>query len=151
MALNELTKKSLLAVALISGTAGVAAWADTVNARPSVSLPYSAAEQKEQTGDDMKLSPTLFRLKERAKANNLSGQKSAAQENQLNMRVDVDVLIDGSFEQVRDELSGAGLTVNATYGNSVGGSIELGHLEALSHVAAVRRINMPELRTKVAQ
>lgn len=157
MELRNLLKTSLLVGAFVGGVAVPVAQAVYPKPGQSNDIDDSlllgtqpqAEGDKEIAGDDLKLSPYLYRLKERVKKQRAepAGESGRASDDVLETRrINVDIIIDDSLENVRAQLAGAGLTVNAAYGNSVGGTIAAGDLEALSHVPAVKRINMP-LRT----
>ncbi|EMH4162998.1 S8 family serine peptidase [Pluralibacter gergoviae] len=158
-------KKTSLAAAIVCCMAGAAAQAAVVNdeSTGSAADAYSlgtqskTAAEKEQSGDDLKLSPYLYRVKERvaqggeAREGVSTRSKRSLDENQQPATINVDIIIDGNIDQARGPLSGAGFTVNAVYGNSVGGTIAAENLEALSKVSAVKRINMPEIGAKAGE
>lgn len=157
MSRYQTIKNSALAAA-VCGMASLAAHSAVLNSgrvdsandvRLLGTQPRSAAE-KTKTRDDLKLSPPLYRLKEQVKQQKArqQGKTGAAGQSSSAPLLNVDIIIDGDIDRLRGALSKAGLTVNAVYGNSVGGTIAAGDLEALSKIAAVKRITMPEMRTK---
>ena len=145
-------------VAAVCGMASLAAHSAVLNGGHTSSAddvrllgtqPRSAAE-KTKNRDDLKLSPPLYRLKEQAKQqkSRQPGKTGAAGQSSPAPLLNVDIIVEGDVDRLRGALSKAGLTVNAVYGNSVGGTIAAEDLEALSKIAAVKRITMPEMRTK---
>lgn len=152
---HDIVKTSALVVAVMCGAVGGNAHSAGLSDAPPGSaadtfsptmLPRPAGE-KEPAGDDLKLSPNLYRLKEQAKRIKAAGDKRAAEEGQIASQVTVDIIIEGSVDRLRGELAGAGLSIEAVYGNSVGGTIAVENLEALAKIPAVKRINMPERKT----
>ena len=158
---NHFFKKSALTAAIVCSVVSISAQAEEVNqsTNQSVSAAFAPgtqsraeAELQEQgkTDDDRKLSPNLFRLKEYAKQKN--GLQNRAS-NRIRSAVvpsspiTLDIMINGSVDEVQGELDAVGFNVDAVYGNSIGGTISPDNLEALSQIPAVRRINMPEKMT----
>lgn len=155
-------KKSALATAVIYGAISLAAFAEEVDVSGNENIvgtfalgtqAQSEAEAQEQgkNADDLKLSPRLFRLKEYVK------QEKEAQGTRANRSkravsnasdLNLDITFDGSLDGVRDELSAVGFNISAVYGNNIGGSISPENVEALSQISAVKRINVPEFRTR---
>ena len=158
---NRTIKKSALAAAMICATVSVSAQAAEVNLTNNQSAiaafglgtqSRAAAEalEREKTEDDLKLSPGLFSLKAYVNAEKAARQGSVSRRTRtadIPSALNVDILIKGSMESAREELGAVGFTVDATYGNSVGGTISPDNLEALSHIAAVQRINLAESQT----
>ena len=153
-------KKSALAVAVICATVSLSAHAEEVNKSSNEriaaafslgtqSLTAAEAQESTKTDDDLKLSPNLFRLKEYVKQEK-EGQEGKSTRSKRAVEdapvINLDITISGSVNGVRDQLSAAGFTVDAVYGNSIGGSITPDNLEALSQISAVKRINLPQKR-----
>ena len=150
-------KKSTIAAAIICATVSMSVHAEEVNkssnervvaafALGTQSRDAAAAQERTKTDDDLKLSPNLFRLKEYTRQE-MSGQvgKSSRSKRAVDTasKITLDIIIDGNVDSVQGELDAAGFTVNAVYNDSIGGTISADKLEALSKIAAVKRINLP--------
>ena len=106
--------------------------------------------EAEQQGNDSKLSPDLYRLKLLAERQSSVQTRSARSKRDVSgaaqiAPLNLDIIIEGSLDSLRGELSAAGFNVQAAYGNSVGGTLAPENLQALSDIPQVRRINMPEI------
>lgn len=155
-------KKSALAGAVLFSMVSMAAFADGVNTSGNESAVEAfglgtqsqadaEAQEQQKSADDLKLSPKLFRLKEYVKQEKeLQGTRSNRSKRAAvnNADINLDILVDGSTDGVRDELSAVGFNISAVYGNSIGGSISPENIEALSQISAVKRINVPEFKTR---
>ena len=158
---NNFFKKSALTAAIICSVVSISAQAEEMNQsdNESVSAAFTPGiqsqaeaevQEREKTDDDRKLSPNLFRLKEYAKQKNgLQNRASSRTRSAVvpSSPITLDIMINGSVDEVQGELDAVGFNVDAVYGNSIGGTISPDNLEALSQIPAVRRINMPEKMT----
>ncbi|WP_297202004.1 S8 family serine peptidase [uncultured Pluralibacter sp.] len=150
-------KKSALALAVICGSVGFSAQAEELNntgnkgiaeafALGTQTQAAAEAQESQKTDADLKLSPNLFRLKEYAKQEKSTQEKTTSRTRRAvenTPLINVDIVINGSVDSVRGELDAAGFTVDSTYGNNLGGTISADDLEALSQIAQVKRITLP--------